>query len=138
MVARVIPPPGTYREAMASAYNLMREAAQFEGPALAAFRDAEFKCEDLGLSLARKHDLDVSGAKYISRTTKPTSDEQIASCRALAIADGKYQHARADKLHWERVWRGWADFLEAHPHMADTQLKFRGEWRALLVKEARR
>jgi hypothetical protein len=123
---------------MTSAYNLMKEAAQAEGPALRDFREAEFKCEDSGLQLARKEDPSFAGIRYIARTTPPTGAAQVEAVKALYVADNKYQRAHAEKLHWERAYRGWVEFLEEHPDMADTRLSFQGEWRALLnVKEAR-
>jgi len=125
---REVPPVPTYRDAMASSYELMKQAAQDEGRTLGELRDAEEAVRSAGMNLAKDHDPSVSGTHYISRSTPPKTDEDKARVRTLWRADMAYQKAEESKKHWERYWRDYHDFITAHPELADTQLSLTKEW----------
>jgi hypothetical protein len=120
---RQIPSPPTWREAMESMYQNQRVAGSRAAGLLEQKRHAEAECERWGLSLARKHDPEVAGLRYIARSTPPESDTQKAAARALRRADNDYQQAVGEQRHWEESWRWYQDELDAHPELADQPVK---------------
>ena len=119
MPPRQLPPMPTWREAMESVYQNMRAAGTRASGLLEHRRHAESECEHAGLSLARKSDPEVSGVRYIARSTIPQDDGQRAAALALRRADSEWQRAVSEQKHWEQSWKWYADELDAHPELAD-------------------
>lgn len=119
----VVPEMPTWRQAMESVYQNMRLAKSRAEGLREAKRRAEEECEHVGLSLARKHDPDMAGLRYIARSTPAEGDDQVAAVTALRRADNEFQRAVGDYRHWEGMWRWYADELEAHPELADQPVR---------------
>jgi len=128
---RRVPPVPTYRETLDNTFALVREAGQSEARAKQFLGIAWQRAHAVGLEPIDRDHPDADRRHFAGKV----SDMQMQAATEVVKAIGEFQKWHAEKVHWERVYRGYADKLDANPELADKPLRVPG-WMQRIAKRS--